>query len=150
VVSTTGDPATHEEEEVQDPWRSVPGYVIEVLNGVPPCPFCHSRFSQYQVLLGSFIFSQNPSPLTDKPLFGARGFEWGLVPLEKVVYSPELLERLALSPFASRNSVSIIEPCQFVGYNCADGRGVRASKNVAYQCACPFPFSGVCVSTTFQ
>lgn len=54
---------------IQDEWRTVPGYVLEVLNKLPIPQFVHSRFAQFQVLLGRFLFNASPSPLTDLPLF---------------------------------------------------------------------------------
>lgn len=59
---------------IQDEWRTVPGYVLEVLNKVPIPQFVHSRFAQFQVLLGRFLFNSNPSPLTDLPLFEGSSF----------------------------------------------------------------------------
>eukprot|EP00727_Mastigamoeba_balamuthi_P007952 m51a1_g3778 hypothetical protein (634) ;mRNA; r:153097-156209 len=114
----------------QDEWRATPGYVFEVLESRKPPEFCNSQFAQYQVLLGQFLFSESPSPLTDKPLF-SECFDWGKRPLEKVVWGAKELRKIALTPFTSRNSVSIIEPFEHVGLG-EDGRGVRASKNIAY------------------
>jgi hypothetical protein len=96
-------------------------------------------FAQWQVLLGCFLFQEKPSPLADAPLFSdpdsgdsdVSAFEWGRTPLEKVIWDADTLTSLALRPFVSRNSVSIIEPCMHVGFN-AKHHGVRASKNVAY------------------
>lgn len=34
--------------------------------------------------------------------------EWGRVPLEKVIWDESYLNKLALNPFASRNSVCIV------------------------------------------
>lgn len=69
---------------IQDEWRTNPGYVLEVLNKLPIPQFVHSRFAQFQVLLGRFLFNSNPSPLTDLPLF--EGSSFGIYYLKNIYF----------------------------------------------------------------
>jgi GMP synthase-like glutamine amidotransferase len=85
-------------------------------------------------LLGRFLSDRTgPSPLPERSLFTGDGrFRWGTTPpLEKVVWSREDLDFLALNPLQLQNAVTIIEPWDHVGHNAA-GEPLRASTNVAY------------------
>jgi len=105
-------------------WRTRPGFLL---------PGFAERAS-VRVLLGRFLSDRTgPSPLPERSLFTSDGrFRWGAAPpLEKVVWSREDLDFLALHPGQIQNAVTIIEPWDHVGHNAA-GEPLRASTNVAY------------------
>jgi hypothetical protein len=118
-MERSGDAASSRER-----WRSRPGFLL---------PGFADR-SSVRVLLGRFLSDRTaPNPLPDRSLFSQEGhFEWGSAPpLEKVVWSREDLDTLALHPLQLQNAVTIIEPWDHVGYNTAS-EPLRASTNVAY------------------
>ena len=108
----------------RDSWRSRPGFLL---------PGFAER-SSARVLLGRFLSDRTaPNPLPERSLFASDGrFLWGTAPpLEKIVWSREDLEFLALHPLQLQNAVTIVEPWDHVGHN-ASGEPLRASTNVAY------------------
>jgi len=105
-------------------WRPKPGYLSK----------SGSDFESVHILLGRFLADRtSDDPLAEKELFSEDGiFEWGYAqPLEKVINSQEDLEFLLKHPSLFRNSITIIEPWEHVGFNNI-GEDVRASKNIAY------------------
>ncbi len=105
-------------------WRLKPGYLSA--GG--------SDFESVHILMGRFLADRTSvDPLAEKELFASDGkFEWGHAqPLEKVINSPEDLDFLLKNPSLFRNSITIIEPWEHVGFNHL-GEDVRASKNVAF------------------
>lgn len=93
-----------------------------------------SEVESTHILLGRFLLDRDsPNPLPERSLLEENPtFEWGKgQPLEKVIDSPEALEKLMLNPRLYRNSIAIIEPWEHVGHNPL-GEPVRASVNVAY------------------
>lgn len=58
-----------------------------------------SSFQNVQILLGNFLYDrQSENPLPKKELFNGGKWEWGLSPLDKVIDSPEKLEKLLGAP----------------------------------------------------
>ncbi|NEP13373.1 MAG: hypothetical protein F6K14_24830 [Symploca sp. SIO2C1] len=93
-----------------------------------------SEFESIHILLGRFLADRHsPNPLSDQSLLADNPqFQWGVdKPLEKVIDSEEAFAYLMTNPQLFRNTITIIEPWQHVGYNHL-GEDVRASINVAY------------------
>lgn len=94
----------------------------------------YSDFESVHVLLGRFLSDRHsPDPLPETSLLLENStFEWGQgKPLEKVIHSQAELDFLMRHPALFRNTISIIEPWEHVGYNPL-GEAVQASLNVAY------------------
>ncbi len=115
---------SHKNQTTTADWRLTPGFLHEG----------RSDFESAHILLGHFLADRiSEEPLAEKELFAEDGiFEWGHAkPLEKVINSQEDVEFLLKHPNLFRESITIIEPWEHVGFNHL-GEDVRASKNVAY------------------
>jgi GMP synthase-like glutamine amidotransferase len=125
-MQETMTPATKPQKSQTTPadWRLTPGYLNPG----------RSNFESVHVLLGRFLVDRHSeNPLPEKSLLAENGtFDWGIgKPLEKVINSREDFEVLMKNPQLIRNSITIIEPWEHVGFNRL-GEDVRASVNVAF------------------
>jgi hypothetical protein len=94
----------------------------------------YSTFESAHILLGYFLADRtSKNPINNRHLFPQDEIvEWEYThPLEKVINSRNDLDFLITHPNFLRNSITIIEPWDHVGFNHL-GESVRASKNIAY------------------
>ena len=94
----------------------------------------YSTFESAHILLGYFLADRtSKNPINNRHLFPQDEIvEWEYThPLEKVINSRNDLDFLIAHPNFLRNSITIIEPWDHVGFNHL-GESVRASKNIAY------------------